>query len=128
MNIVEKLENYLIELGILFEKKGANLWIVSDEAKGLQSLIISLDGPVVALRVTLMSIPDKDRERFFKTLLELNATDLIHGAYGIDGNNVIWIDTLEGETLDLQELQASVDAISLALSQHYKMLSEYRNK
>jgi len=125
---MEKLENYLLELGMLYEKKAENLWIVSDEAKGLQSLIISLDGPVIALRVTLMAIPDKNRENFYKTLLTLNATDLIHGAYGLDGNNVVWIDTLEGETLDLLELQASLDAVSLALSQHYKKLAEYRNK
>ena len=128
MTIMEKLENYLLELGMLYEKKAENLWIVSDEAKGLQSLIISLDGPVIALRVTLMAIPDKNRENFYKTLLTLNATDLIHGAYGLDGNNVVWIDTLEGETLDLLELQASLDAVSLALSQHYKKLAEYRNK
>jgi hypothetical protein len=128
MNIKEKLENYFIELGIPFESKGENLWIVTDDSKNLQKLLISSEGPIITLTQNLMAIPDTKREEFFKTLLALNATDLIHGAYGIEGNNVVWIDSLQSETLDLEELQASLDAVSLAVSQHYKVLSDYRTK
>ncbi len=63
---------------------------------------------------------------FFEELLKLNATDLFHGSYGLDGDNVILIDTLEVETLDIEELQASIDAMGLALVQHYELLSRYR--
>jgi hypothetical protein len=128
MNIKEKLENYFIELGIPFETKGENLWIVTDESKNLQKLLITSEGPVVTLTQNLMTIPDKNREEFFKILLTLNATDLIHGAFGIEGNSVVWIDTLESDTLDKGELQASLEAVSLAVTEHYKVLSGYRQK
>jgi len=128
MNIKEKLENYFIELGIPFENKGENLWIVTDDAKNLQKLLVTSEGPVITLTMNLMTIPEKNKEAFYKTLLTLNATDLIHGAYGIKGNTVVWIDSLESDTLDLGELQGSLDAISLAVSQHYKVLSDYRKK
>ncbi len=128
MNIKEKLENYFIELGISFESKGENLWVITDDAKNLQKVIVTSEGPVITLTVKLMALPAKNREDFFKTLLTLNATDLFHGAYGLEGDNVVWIDSLESETLDLAELQASLDAISFAVTQHYKVLSEYRTK
>jgi hypothetical protein len=40
-----------------------------------------------------MPIPKENAEQLFRTLLELNATDLLHGAYAISGNDIIVIDT-----------------------------------
>ena len=45
----------------------------------------------------------------------------------VDGDKIIIIDTLEGESMDLEEFQASIDAIGLAVAQHYKKLSAYRD-
>ena len=67
-----------------------------------------------------------NKEEFYEKLLTLNATDMIHGAYGIEGSSIVLVDTLEGDTMDIEELQASLDAIGLALTQHYKVLSGYR--
>ena len=53
---------------------------------------------------------------------------MVHGAYAVDGNNVIIIDTLEADAMDLEEFEASIDAIGLALAQHYRVLSRYRVK
>jgi hypothetical protein len=53
---------------------------------------------------------------------------MIHGAYAVDGKNVLIIDTLEADTMDLEEFEASIDAIGLALAQHYRPLSRYRAK
>jgi len=53
---------------------------------------------------------------------------MVHGAYALDGKNVLIIDTLEAETMDLEEFEASIDAIGLALAQHYRPLSRYRTK
>jgi len=126
MDIKEKLEGYLIELSIPFEKKGDNLWSVNDSSKNLENVIVTLNTDVVTITVPVMAVPSAKKEEFYETLLKLNATDMIHGAYGINGNNVTLVDSLEGQTMDLGELQASLDAISLALSQHYPILSKYR--
>ena len=48
--------------------------------------------------------------------------------YAIDGKNIILIDTLEANTMDLEEFEASLDAIGLALAQHYRSLSKFRVK
>ncbi|HUX21184.1 MAG TPA: YbjN domain-containing protein, partial [Spirochaetia bacterium] len=84
--------------------------------------------PLVTIRVIVMPAPEENREEFFETLLRLNATDLIHGAYGLSEESVVLIDTLQYATMDLEEFQASLDAIGLALAQHYPILSKYRPK
>ena len=75
-----------------------------------------------------MEVPAAGREKLFEELLRLNATDMVHGAYAVDGKNIVIIDTLEAETMDLEEFEASIDAIGLALAQHYRPLSQYRVK
>jgi hypothetical protein len=47
---------------------------------------------------------------------------------GVDGKNVLLIDTLEADTMNLEEFEASIDAIGLALAQHYRQLSRSRAK
>jgi len=128
MTAREKLESFLVKLSLSFNEAGPGTWVVSDEEVGLESLLVQLAEPLVILRARVMDVPSSGREKLFAELLRLNATDMAHGAYAVDGNAVILIDTLEAETMDLEELQASIDAIGLALAQHYRSLSAYRTK
>ena len=123
---MEKIENYLVTLGISYENIGERTWLVNDEEKGLKQLVIMTADPVVIIRVKVMVKKKKNREEFFKTLLQLNGTDMLHGSYGIDGEDIVLIDTLEYATMDLEEFQASLDAVGLAVAQHYKILSTFR--
>jgi len=88
-------------------------------------MVVTLSEPLVVISANVMPVPKENAEQLFRTLLELNATDLIHGAYAISGNDVIIIDTLEYETLDQDELLASIESISFALLEHYKKLANY---
>ena len=127
MNGREKLEGYLISLGYSFEKLGDDTWLINEPAKGLLNVMILLDAPVVMIRVNVMNTPELKKEEFLTDVLRLNATDVIHGAYALDGDKLILIDTLLIETLDKEELQSTLDAFSLALFQHFSKLSVYRN-
>ncbi len=124
----EKLESYLVKLSLSFTEAGGGTWVVRDRIKGLENLLVQLSDPLVILRIHVMEIPAAGREKLFEELLRLNATDMVHGAYALDGKSVIIIDTLEAETMDLEEFEASIDAIGLALAQHYRRLSAYRAK
>lgn len=127
MTLKDKLESYLIDLNVQYDQKEGNLWVISDDERSLQNVLVTIDDPVVTITVNVMEVPGNNKEQFYEKLLTLNATDMIHGAYAIEGDNVVLVDTLEGETMDLEELQASLEAIGLALTQHYPVLSEYRN-
>jgi len=122
-----KIEQYLIDLMYTYREVEPNLWLLEDPEHNLEEVAVAYSDPLVIVRVQLMDIPTTKREEFFTKLLELNAGDLVHGAYGIEGNKVVLIDTLEYETMDYTEFRATLDAFSLALTQHYPILSVYRN-
>ena len=121
----EKLESYLVKLELTFQDAGKNTWVVREPEKGLASLFILMADPLVVLCLTVMEVPKKGRGELFEELLRLNATDMVHGAYAVDGKNVVIVDTLEGDTLDVEELQASIEAISLAVVQHHRIHAKY---
>ncbi len=121
----EKLEGYLVKLELTFQEAGRGTWVVREPEKGLANLFIMMVDPLVVLRLTVMEIPKNGREKLFEELLRLNATDMVHGAYAVDGKNVVIVDTLEGDTLDVEELQASIEAISLAVVQHHAIHAKY---
>ena len=52
--------------------------------------------------------------------------ELVHGAYalGRQGIRIIWTDTLQIANLDLNELEGSFDALSLAVAEHGDQLVE----
>ena len=52
----------------------------------------------------------------------------MHGAYALDGNDIILINTLVVQTLDQEELQATLDSISLAIVEHYEKLTKFFNQ
>ena len=51
-----------------------------------------------------------------------------HGAYAIEENSVVVVDTVESENLDINELIASIEAIGFAAVQHFPILSKYHSK
>lgn len=124
----EKVEGYLVKLSLTFQEAGTGSWVVRDAEKGINDLLVIIADPLVILRINVMEAPATGREKLFEELLRLNATDMVHGAYALDGKNLVIVDTLEADTLDLEEFQASIDAIGLALAQHYRILSKYRAK
>ena len=74
--------------------------------------------------VRLMKVPGKNTEAFYKKLLELNATELVAGAYGLDGDDVVITDTLQLENLDENEFVASVESLAMAIHEHYSILQQ----
>jgi hypothetical protein len=122
---LNKIESYLISLGVSYEETQAGTWLVEDSGKGLPGIVVSFADPVVILSAKAMRVPSKDREAFFHELLALNYSGLLHGAYAIEGDDVVLVDTLEYDTMDKEEFEASLDAIGFALSEHYPLLSRY---
>lgn len=105
-----------------------NLWIArtADDAE----VVVHFAPPVVLLRVRVMELPEAEPRRgeLFRQLLELNARDLVHGSYGLEGDHVVLTDTLELENLDYSEFEASFDSLTLALASHLGALAPYREK
>lgn len=123
---MQKIESYLVNLDIPYEDLGDNTWLINDQDSGLEQVAIAVNEPLVVVRVKVMEVPKKDREQFMLTLLKLNGSDLVHGAYAVVDEEVILIDTLNYETMHQEDFQATLDAISMALTEHYSLLAAYR--
>jgi hypothetical protein len=126
MSGLSRVESFLIGMEIQYEEVAPNAWLVNDESRGLRQVVITVADPVVVIRTKVMEVPKERRLELYETLLRLNASDLLHGAYALDGEDVVLTDTLESETMDKSELQASLDAIGFALAQHYPVLGKFR--
>lgn len=123
----EDVEGYLVRMELPFQEIEEGLWVVGDSQEAAP-LIVNYAPPLLLVRVEVMDAPqDEDlRKGLFRELLELNMTDLVHGAYGLDENVIVLVDTLQLADLDFSELQASLESILLALRSHYETLLHYR--
>lgn len=122
-----KIESYLMGLDIEYQEVSPTAFFVEDSSKGLPGITITLNEPIVIMRAFVMKAPKSQRAEFFERLLRLNGTDMVHGAYGLDAEDVVLIDTLEYDTMDKAEFEAALDSIGLALSRHYGILGSFRN-
>jgi len=61
-----------------------------------------------------------------RRLLELNASDLLHGSYGIQNEQIVLTEALELSALDYEEFLASYESMTLALASHLRELGSYR--
>lgn len=122
----EDVESYLMKVGIPYEQLGPNLWNLKPDPGQQENLLISIAGTVVVFRLKVMEIPRSNREALYEALLKLNTTDMVHGAFGLEGNAVVVSNALELENLDFNEFQAVIDDITMAISKHYPELSKFR--
>jgi len=123
-SFIDRLESN----GLSSNEVEPDLWVVKS-AEGAE-VVINLAPPVVIFRVRVMEVPsgEKASGAMFRKLLELNARDLVHGSYGLEGDHILLTDTLELEHLDSSEFQASFDSITLALASHMGQLSALRER
>ena len=119
----EDIESYLLKMALPFEQIGPDMWNIKAEH---ENLVISIAGPVVVFRTKVMDLPDGNREALYETMLRLNTTDMVHGAFGIEDKSVVIVNALELENLDFNEFSAVVDDFGLAVSKHYPTLSKFR--
>lgn len=127
----EDLEKFLDRLsneGASYQEVEPGLWTVTPGGELDMSVVIHHSPPVVVLRVKVMETPGDDATaaRMNRRLLELNATDLLHGSYGIDNGSIVLTEALELEHLDFQEFLAAYESITLALASHLRELATIR--
>ena len=114
----EDLESFLIRMDAEYEELEEGMYLARTRAEGLP-IVLNYSPPLLLLRLKVMDLPEgAGSEELYRTLLELNATDVVHGAYGLEDGELIMSDTLELSTLDFEEVQASIESIQLAASGH----------
>ena len=124
MKTAEDIESYLIQMNAPYESVGEGIWLIKETGP---DMVISMAESVLVFRVKVMAAeraPKERREELYRTLLELNASEMIHGAYGLEEQAVVVTAALQLENLDYNEFQSTLDDLGLAVSNHYPTLSK----
>jgi hypothetical protein len=127
----EEAEAFLDRLtadGANYSEVEPGLWVVKPGGELDFDVVVNYSPPVLLLRVKVMTLPS-DREALAtlsRRLLELNASDLIHGSYGIEEDSIVLTEALELSHLDYEEFLAAYESMLVALASHLRELGSYR--
>jgi hypothetical protein len=120
----EDLESFLIRMDLDYEEVDPGMFLVRGRNHGFP-VVVHHDESLLLIRMKLLDMADTNESpELYRKLLELNASELVHGAYGIEEGELIISDTLELETLDFYELQASMESIELAAATHMETIRD----
>lgn len=115
----EKVKAYLLEMGFAIDHEDAKeeLVVVNDEERGVNHLVVDCEDPILILEQVILALPNATTETY-KRLLQMNRS-LVHGAFVLDdtGKTLLFRDTLQLANLDQNELEGSIDALSLAMAE-----------
>jgi hypothetical protein len=115
MRTVHDIERYLGLTGHPYDSAGEGTWIVRLEPQGVP-LVVRYESPVLEFRINIMKLPATNREPLLLKLLDLNVGDMVHGAFGLEGEDIVLSCTLQVENLDQNELEAVVDSFEMTVS------------
>jgi hypothetical protein len=127
MSDFEKVKNFILDMGfaISHEESKEELVVIDDDDRGIKNLVIDCEGSIVILEQVIIPMP-KESSEFCKRILQINRT-LVHGAFVLDeeGTTLLFRDTLQLENLDRNELEGSIDALSLGLAEYASELVSF---
>ena len=127
----EEIEHFLDRLtaeGASYSELQPGLWLVKPTGALDFDVVVHYSPPVVVLRVKVMNVPTDQAAlaTLSRRLLQLNATDLVHGSYGIERDAIVLTEALELSHLDYEEFLAAYEGMTLALASHLRELGSYR--
>jgi len=127
MSDFEKVKDFILDMGfaISHEEPQEELVVIDDDERGIKNLVIDCESPILILEQVIIPMP-QDSSDFCKRILQINRT-LVHGAFVLDeeGTTLLFRDTLQLENLDRNELEGSIDALSLALAEYASELVSF---
>lgn len=130
MRTRDDIEAYLSRTSYPHREIEEATWVVQDPSltNGRENIVVRLAGGLCLFRVKVLDVAvvaAAQREAFLGTLLELNATDMVHGAYGLVDGHVVLTAALRVENLDFNEFVGTLDDFTVALAKHNERLSPF---
>ncbi|MEO1050327.1 MAG: YbjN domain-containing protein [Bacteroidota bacterium] len=120
----DKVKDYLLELDYLIvqESEEDGVFVVENEANGITNLVIGVADPLLIVEQFVFEVSNPTVDVYRKLLQK--SRDIIHGAFVLDesGRKVIFRNTHELQNLDLNELEATLNSLSLLLGEYSEEL------
>ncbi len=122
----EELEAFLQKLERRFERLDEGTYLIAG-APNQPPIALRVAPPVIVLQVPIGPAPEGETPlvaRLFRRLLELNGNDLLHASYSLEGKEIVLGAALEFDNLDLNEIEAVLADVDIALAEHVPALRE----
>ena len=119
MSSFDTVKQYLLDLrlSIVSEDPAEGLMVVEDEDRGLKNLLVDCEEPILVFEQIIMPVPSNPGD-MFRRLLQMNRC-VVQGAFTLDeeGKRVLYRDTLPLANLDPNEVERTIEALSLTLAE-----------
>jgi len=120
-DVLDQVRDYVLELGLAIESEipEEEILIVNDEERAISHLVIDCEDTILVLEQLIVQLPSAVDSSVYKRLLQINRT-LIFGAFVLneEGDTLVYRNTLALENLDLNELEGTLNALTLALAEN----------
>ncbi len=120
MSDFDTVKQYLLDmqLSIVSEDPPEGIVVVEDEERGLKNLVVDCEDPILVFEQLIMPVP-ANHGNMFQRLLQMNR-HMVHGAFVLDedAKTVIFRDTLQLANLDPNEVEGTIESLSLALVEY----------
>jgi hypothetical protein len=131
MSDFNTVKDYVLELGFSISKEipDEEIVIINDEERGIQSLVIDCEDTVLVVEQLILKLDSAASTVTYKRLLQMNR-DLVFGAFVLneEGDSLLYRNTLALANLDLNELESTINALSLGLAENGEELLSFADK
>jgi len=121
----DTVKEYVLELGFHIDEEIADeeIVIVNDADRGIHNLVIDCEDSVVVIEQLILELPETAGADTYRRLLQMNR-ELVFGAFVLDesGARLLYRNTLALANLDLNELETTINALSLGLAENGEAL------
>ena len=122
------VKDYVLELGFAIEREipEEEIVIINDEDRGISHLVIDCEDTVLVLEQLIIGLDPEAPAAVYRRLLQMNR-ELVFGAFVLneEANALLYRNTLALDNLDLNELESTINALSLGLAENGDELSSF---
>ena len=119
MSYFDTVKQYLLDLqlSIVSADPAEGIVVVEDEDRGLKNLVVDCEEPILVFEQIIMPVPSNPGD-MFRRLLQMNRC-IVQGAFALDeeGQRVLYRNTLQLANLDPNEVEGTIEALSLTLAE-----------
>lgn len=121
----QDIEAYLGASGYARQEVAERTWLLT-QGDSADRIAVRLEQDLVLFRMKVLDLERvRDRPGLFQALLQLNAAEMMHGAYGIADGAVVLTAAISLASMDLQELRHIVEEFNLSLHKHRDLLAQH---
>ena len=117
----ERVKEYIVDLGFTIDEEIADeeIIVINDEDRGIHQLVIDCEDDLLVLEQLILKFPGEVTAAVYRRLLQMNRS-FVFGAFVLneEGDTLLYRNTLALDNLDFNELDTTINALSLGLAEN----------